>query len=70
MEETHQLYLDYYTNAKKTIEVLENEIEQINLKLNSNPSNSLLLRELKNANLNLIITKNELEHVESVLERY
>ena len=56
-----------YNNALKTLENLRKIKTEIDLKLNSNPVCSNLNKDLRNINLEITITLNEIEHLESHL---
>lgn len=62
-------YLSHKKKAKETIVILEKKLLQIQTWLKKSPDNSVYLRELKKTNLDLTITINELEHVQSVLDK-
>jgi len=58
-------YKRQYKNALKTYENLEKTKEEINFKLKSNPVCSHLHKDLRSVNLDIKITLNEIEHIES-----
>lgn len=65
MNDRHNLYKRQYKNAKKTLEILEKQKAEIDFKLESDPICSHLHKELRTVNLDIKITLNEIEHVES-----
>lgn len=68
MKESCQKYEQQITKAKETIGLIEQELHQVRLKLQNDPNNAIYMQELKNINLDMTITLNELEHSESALE--
>lgn len=60
-------YKRQYKNALITYEKLKAIKEEIELKLHTNPVNSSLLRDLRKVELDIKITSNEIEHIESRL---
>jgi hypothetical protein len=58
-------YQRQYKNALKTYEKLEKIKEEIDFKLKSNPVCSHLHKDLRTVNLDIKITLNEIEHIES-----
>nr|WP_315251922.1 hypothetical protein [uncultured Flavobacterium sp.] len=64
------LYQRQYNNALKTIERLRKAEAEINLKLKSNPICTHLHKDLRVLNLDITITLNEIEHLESHLCEY
>lgn len=60
-------YERQYENAKITIENLKISKASIDLKLESNPVCSHLHKDLRDINLDITITLNEIEHIESHL---
>jgi hypothetical protein len=63
-------YQKQYKNALKTIEKLKEIKDAIDLKLQDNPVCSYLHKDLRDVNLDITITKNEIEHIESYLHEY
>lgn len=68
-KESCQHYQQQVNKAKETVEMLERELELLNSKLEKDPVNSDLLRDLRKLNLDMTISLNELEHCEYILER-
>jgi hypothetical protein len=65
MNDRHNLYKRQYTKAKEILKILEKQKAEIDFKLESNPICSHLHKELRTVNLDIKITLNEIEHVES-----
>lgn len=65
MNDQINLYQRQYKNALKTIKNLENIKAEIDFKLKSNPVCSHLHKDLRTVNLDIKITLNEIEHIES-----
>lgn len=63
-------YHKQYENALKTIEKLKEIKAEIDLKLKENPVCSYLHKDLRGVNLDITITQNEIEHIESYLPEY
>ncbi|PKB18887.1 hypothetical protein [Flavobacterium sp. 5] len=63
-------YQKQYKNALKTIEKLQEVKADIDLKLKDNPVCSYLHKDLRGVNLDITITQNEIEHIESYLHEY
>lgn len=57
-----------YIKIKEILGTLEKEREEIEFKLNSEPVSPSLNKELRTINLDIKITENELEHLESCIE--
>lgn len=68
MEEKCQKYKQQVTKAKETVGIIEEELYQIRLKLQKDPTNAVFLQQLKNTTLDMTITLNELEHCQNALE--
>lgn len=64
------LYQRQYQNALKAIEKLNKIKSEIDFKLKSNPVCSHLHKDLRNINLDIRITLNEIEHIESHMHEY
>lgn len=64
------LYQRQYNNALKTIERLRKHKAEIDFKLASNPVCSHLHKDLRAVNLDITITLNEIEHLETYLHEY
>jgi len=60
-------YKRQYKNALRTYEKLQIAKDEINIKLESNPVCSYLHKDLRKVNLDITITLNEIEHIESHL---
>lgn len=65
MNDQFNRYKRQYKNALKTYEKLKTTKEAIDLKLESNPICSHLHKDLRDVNLDITITLNEIEHIES-----
>jgi hypothetical protein len=65
MNDRHNLYKRQYKKAKETLEILKKQKAEIDFKLESDPICSHLHKELRTVNLDIKITLNEIEHVES-----
>lgn len=63
-------YQAQYRNALNTIEKLKEIKANIDLKLLDNPVCSFLLKDLRDVNLDITITQNEIEHIESYLHQH
>ena len=63
-------YKRQYQNALKTIDKLEQIKAEIDFKLKSNPVCSHLHKDLRTVNLDIKITLNEIEHIESHIHQY
>lgn len=68
MNDYTELYKRQYTNAHKTYEKLKLIKSEIDFKLKSDPVCSNLHKDLREVNLNIKITLNEIEHIESHLQ--
>ena len=67
MTNQNDLHQRQYKNALKTIQKLKEIKAEIDFKLMSNPICSHLHKDLRNINLDITITLNEIEHIESYL---
>jgi hypothetical protein len=67
MKDQITLYQRQYNNALRTIERLKELKDEIDFKLKSNPVCSHLHKDLREINLDITITLNEIEHIESHL---
>lgn len=63
------LYKSQYKKAKETLDILEKQKHQIELNLESNPISSDLNKKLREINLDIKITVNELEHANYSIEK-
>ena len=70
MKDQITLYQRQYTNALRTIEKLRILKSEIDFKLQSNPVCSHLHKDLRTVNLDITITLNEIEHIESHLHEF
>lgn len=70
MNNQNTLYQRQYNNALKTIERLRKAEAEINFKLKTNPICTHLHKDLRLLNLDITITLNEIEHLESHLCEY
>ena len=68
MKEKLQLHKMQLKRAKEVLEVLEVQKNQINLKLESNPSCSVSNKDLRLVLLDIRITLNEIEQAKSDIE--
>jgi len=68
MNDDQQIYKRQYKNAIITLEKLEKRKEEVDFKLQSNPICSHLHKDLREVNLDIKITLNEIEHLESHLQ--
>ncbi|MFE3866502.1 hypothetical protein ACFX5E_00265 [Flavobacterium sp. LS2P90] len=62
MNDPCQLFKSHYKKAKETLDILEEQKYQIELDLESNPISADLNKKLREMNLDIKITVNELEH--------
>ena len=67
MKDRHYLYKRQYKSAKRILLILQKQKAEIDFKLKSTPICSHLHKELRTINLDIKITLNEIEHVESHL---
>lgn len=70
MKDQITLYQRQYSNALRTIEKLQILKSEIDFKLKSNPVCSHLHKDLRTVNLDITITLNEIEHIESHLHEF
>jgi hypothetical protein len=70
MKDQTTLYQRQYNNALRTIERLRKIQAEIDFKLESNPICPHLHKDLRTVNLDITITLNEIEHLESHLFEY
>ncbi len=70
MNDYHNLYKRQYKNAQETLKTLEKQKAEIDFKLDSDPICSHLHKELRTVNLDIKITLNEIEHIESHIFEY
>ena len=70
MEDFCVRYKSQYKKAKETLDILQKKRNQIDFNLQSNASCAILHKELRDINLNIRITENEMEHAESVMIRH
>jgi len=68
MKDPCNLFKSQYKKAKETLVILEEQKAEINLKLESNASSATLHKELRNINMDIRITLNEIEHAESCIQ--
>jgi flagellar biosynthesis chaperone FliJ len=64
MEDPCKLYKSQYKKAKEALEILEKHQTEIEQKLETDHINSDLHKELRNVNMEIKITQNEIEHAE------
>ncbi|MBF4470886.1 MULTISPECIES: hypothetical protein [Flavobacterium] len=70
MKDQYTLYQRQYNNAMRTIDRLRKKEAEIDFKLKSNPICPHLHKDLRTVNLDITITLNEIEHLESHLFEY
>lgn len=70
MKDFCKIYQSQYKKAKETLDILHNQRNQIDFNLQSNSSCAILHKELRDINLDIRITENEIEHAESVIIRH
>lgn len=63
-----QAYELQIENAQGALKTLENRIKEVKSKLDENPDDATYRREMKQLNLDMKITMNELEHAQNELE--
>jgi hypothetical protein len=64
MTDPCKLYKSQFKRASETLDSLKIKQEQINIKLKTNPICADLHKELRNVDLEIKITKNEIEQAE------
>lgn len=69
MNDPCQLFKSQYEKAKETLDILDQQKHQIELNLQSNPISADLNKELREINLDIKITKNEVEHAIYSIEK-
>ena len=69
MKDSSILYKSQYKKAKETLDMLEQQRTQIDFNLRSNPICPDLHKELRQVNLNIKITLNEMEQAESDIRK-
>jgi hypothetical protein len=67
MNDQNESYKRQHKNALITLKRLEKDKAEIDFKLKSNPICTHLHKDLRNINLDIKITVNEIEHIESYL---
>ncbi|MDD5150928.1 MAG: hypothetical protein PHC28_10705 [Flavobacterium sp.] len=70
MNELYQQYKKQHKNAKEILDILEKNRAEIDFKLKSDPSNANLHKDLRNVNMDIRITMNEIEHTEFRILEY
>lgn len=68
MDDPCKIYKSQFRRAKETLDLLEQQKAQIDFKLKSNAICSTLHKELRTVNLDIKITLNEIEYIESNLQ--
>ena len=68
MEDPCILFKSQYKKAKETLAILEKEKETINFTLESNPSSATWNKKLRDINMDIRITINEMEHADFNLQ--
>ncbi len=56
--------------VKQTIRILEGKIESLQQQLKVDPSDTMLKRDLRELTMDMTITKNELQQIESAIDEY
>lgn len=69
MNDPCQLFKSQYKKAKETLDILEKQKSEIEFNLESNPISSDLNKQLREINLDIKITVNELEHANYSIEK-
>jgi hypothetical protein len=69
MTDPCNLFKSQYKKAKETLDILELQKYQIELDLESNPISSDLNKKLREINLDIKITINELEHANYSIDK-
>lgn len=69
MNDPCQLFKSHYKKAKETLDILEQQKYQIEFDLESNPISADLNKKLREINLDIKITVNELEHANYSIEK-
>ena len=69
MNDPCHLFKSQYKKAKETLDILHKQKHQIELDLESNPISSDLNKKLREVNLDIKITVNELEHANYSIEK-
>ena len=69
MEDPCILYKSQYKKAKETLDILEKEREIINLELESKPYSATWNKKLRDINMDIKITMNEMEHSDFNLQK-
>ena len=70
MNDQSESYKRQHKNALLTLERLEKQKAEIDFKLKSNPICTHLHKDLRTVNLEIKITVNEIEHVESYINEF
>ncbi|WP_291105146.1 MULTISPECIES: hypothetical protein [unclassified Flavobacterium] len=70
MTDPCSLYKSQYKKAKETFEILEKQKAEINFKLESDSSSATLHKDLRDINMDIRITVNEMEHAQFRIQEY
>jgi hypothetical protein len=69
MSDPCHLFKSQFKKAKETLDILQMQKNKIELELESNPISSDLNKKLREINLDIKITVNELEHANYSIEK-
>ncbi|WP_264564251.1 hypothetical protein [Flavobacterium sp. N3904] len=70
MNEQNESYKRQHKNALLTLQKLQKVKDEIDFKLKSNPICTHLHKDLRSINLDIKITVNEIEHIESYINEF
>jgi hypothetical protein len=69
MNDPCNLFKSQFKKAKETLDILQKQKAEIELNLESNPISADLNKQLRDINLDIKITVNELEHAKYSIEK-
>lgn len=69
MDDPCKLYRSQLKKASETLEILLTQKSEINLKLIAKPESASLNKALRDVNMEIRITENEIEHAEYSIKR-
>lgn len=69
MNDPCKLYRSQYKKASETLDILIIQKAEINFKLTSKPASASLNKALRDVNMDIRITENEIEHAEYSIKR-
>ena len=69
MNDPCQIFKSQYKKAKETLDILQKQKSEIEFNLESNPISADLNKQLREINLDIKITVNELEHANYSIEK-